>query len=61
MLGRWEVFILKVVLVAEEAMAMWTAGVVLEERLERSARTPGSGVQVLKSSYWALTLAVHSS
>lgn len=61
MLGRWEVFILKVVLVAEEAMAMWIAGVVLEERLKRSSGTPGSGVQFLKSSCWALTLAVHSS
>ncbi|KAF6241073.1 hypothetical protein HO173_000867 [Letharia columbiana] len=36
MLGRWDIFILKVLLVAEEAMAMWTAGSVLEERLERS-------------------------
>lgn len=61
MMGRWEVFILKVVLVAEEAMARWTAGAVLEERLERSLGTPGSGVQVSKRSYWALTLAVHSS
>ena len=61
MLGRWEVFILNVVLVAEEAMATWTAGVVLEERLERRAGTPGRGVQVLKRSYWALSLAIHSS
>ena len=61
MLGRWEVFILKVLLVAEEPIAVWIAGAVLDERLRRSLGTPGSGAQVLKSSYWALTLAVHSS
>ena len=41
--GRWEVFIANVLLVAEEAMAMWTADVVLEERSDRRAGTPGRG------------------
>ena len=36
--GRWEVFIANVLLVAEEAMAMWTADV---DRSDRRAGTPG--------------------
>lgn len=58
MKGRWEVFIANVLVVAEEAMAMW---VLLRERLDRSSETPGRGLQSLKSAYWALTFAVHSS
>lgn len=59
--GRWEVFVSKVLLVAEEAMARWTAGAVLEESVERRAGTPGRGAQVSKRACWALTLAVQSS
>lgn len=61
MKGRWDVLRWNVVLVAEEAMARWIAGAVWEERVERSAGTPGRGVLLLKSGCWAWTFAVQVS